>query len=745
MNSPDFKNQDGFVAIFAALVILVLITIIGFSASRVANTEVTMSRNEIIYHRNFYMAEGAAIEAADQLDHIANLRTDMPEWVETVISELTVENVREYFKDPAIRNSLLFGALTVALTWSVAHRVLPRNGEDAWLAGAAAAVVAFNPQFLAVSATFSNDALVTALATASLALLLRIWDGRTDRPTVAGLCLAAGFAPLAKVSGLAVPAFALATLTGLALHRRDPSLLRRVALPLLAVTALVAGWWYVRNASLYGDPTGMSHMLPQSMRRDPNRARWLRGLPAEATGLWYSTWGIFGWFTVMLPTTLYRVISAACAAALVGLAGLVATARPCRPGPRPDVVRLVWLAAWAGLVVVGLLRWMTYAKGAHGRLLFPAVAFLGVALVAGWRAIVPPRVSDRVLAGVVGWLAMALALYALLAVVRPAYSAAPAIDETDVPHSAERAGIVFDSRLRLVAVEAPDRATEGLPFEMTMFWQALEPLSRDGFVAVRIDQPVRPEQTDGASAEWGLQPGTAQLAYPGAGSTPASLFERGRVYVDRRVVTAPSSALGPSGPALTVLGGAWVGPQPVEARLSVHLYDPSNGRGWPVTDGAAAESGDWSTRLILDPARREAGSPGWSDGVRLGDCIELAQTGVAHRDGAVPVWLEAVWITHCTVADDLTAFVHLVGADGEQLGVFDRPPATEAPYPTSAWRPGDRIASRFAIPAPAGGWNAGSALLVGLYRSDGTRLTASRPDGTRLAHDAWVVEVPPGD
>lgn len=107
MSPPALKSQDGYVAILAALVILVLITIIGFSASRVASTEVTMSRNEIIYYRNFYMAEGAAIEAADQLDHIANLRSDMPDWVETVISELTVENVREYFKDPAIRNSLL--------------------------------------------------------------------------------------------------------------------------------------------------------------------------------------------------------------------------------------------------------------------------------------------------------------------------------------------------------------------------------------------------------------------------------------------------------------------------------------------------------------------------------------------------------------------------------------------------------------------------------------------------------------
>lgn len=107
MNSPDFKNQDGYVAIFAALVILVLITVIGFSASRVANTEVGMSRNEIVYHRNFYMAEGAAIEAADELDQIANLKTGMPDWVEPVFGGLTVENVREYFKDPSARNPSL--------------------------------------------------------------------------------------------------------------------------------------------------------------------------------------------------------------------------------------------------------------------------------------------------------------------------------------------------------------------------------------------------------------------------------------------------------------------------------------------------------------------------------------------------------------------------------------------------------------------------------------------------------------
>ncbi len=103
----NVNSQNGYVAIFAALLMLVLISIIGFSASRVANTEVTMARNEIVYHRNFYMAEGAAIEASDTLGNIANLHKDMPLWVEKVAGELSVENVREYFKNPADRNKLL--------------------------------------------------------------------------------------------------------------------------------------------------------------------------------------------------------------------------------------------------------------------------------------------------------------------------------------------------------------------------------------------------------------------------------------------------------------------------------------------------------------------------------------------------------------------------------------------------------------------------------------------------------------
>ena len=62
----SFNSQDGHVAIVAALVILTLIAIISFSASRVANNEVTMARNESVHQRNLYLA-GAEVQKTGDL------------------------------------------------------------------------------------------------------------------------------------------------------------------------------------------------------------------------------------------------------------------------------------------------------------------------------------------------------------------------------------------------------------------------------------------------------------------------------------------------------------------------------------------------------------------------------------------------------------------------------------------------------------------------------------------------------
>ena len=91
------QNEDGYMAILASLMFLALLTILGLAASRTANTEVLMSGNEIRYQRNFYRAEGAAMEAADLLQHTANLAENIPKWLAPITEPLTPETVNDYW------------------------------------------------------------------------------------------------------------------------------------------------------------------------------------------------------------------------------------------------------------------------------------------------------------------------------------------------------------------------------------------------------------------------------------------------------------------------------------------------------------------------------------------------------------------------------------------------------------------------------------------------------------------------
>jgi len=91
------NNEDGYLAVVAALVILTLLTVVGISASRVASTEATMARNEVVYKRNFYLAEGAALEAADRLAKNANLKDSSETWMEMVTGNLDVDRLKYYW------------------------------------------------------------------------------------------------------------------------------------------------------------------------------------------------------------------------------------------------------------------------------------------------------------------------------------------------------------------------------------------------------------------------------------------------------------------------------------------------------------------------------------------------------------------------------------------------------------------------------------------------------------------------
>ena len=65
------NNEEG-VVIIAALMVLVLLTLVGIASTHTSNTEIKIATHELIYQRNFYAAEGATLEALDVMESLTD-------------------------------------------------------------------------------------------------------------------------------------------------------------------------------------------------------------------------------------------------------------------------------------------------------------------------------------------------------------------------------------------------------------------------------------------------------------------------------------------------------------------------------------------------------------------------------------------------------------------------------------------------------------------------------------------------
>jgi hypothetical protein len=87
----QIKNEDGYFLIISTMMLLALITIISVAASNTARTEVQVAGNNLVYQRNLYLAEGAAMEAVDRLQNDSN-----PRGLDFVVSGLKAINDQNY-------------------------------------------------------------------------------------------------------------------------------------------------------------------------------------------------------------------------------------------------------------------------------------------------------------------------------------------------------------------------------------------------------------------------------------------------------------------------------------------------------------------------------------------------------------------------------------------------------------------------------------------------------------------------
>jgi 4-amino-4-deoxy-L-arabinose transferase-like glycosyltransferase len=623
---------------------------------------ITIAPDEALYVRNPYSARGEPDAPGNK--NVVLHTGDDPFPYQGV--SLAVHLLRWF--------SVLCSAATVAFTYALALAIAPTRRE---IAAGAAALVAFNPQFVFNSASVSNDSLVTLLTTLVLYLSVRVIVGLARpahapevwRPIALGAL--AGLAALTKLSGLAAALLIPCAYVGLTCRQRANlrlrDCLRRNLLRPLAIAGVVllllAGWWYARNAIVYHDPLGMRAIQVAFSKREtllpwPDVAR-------EMLESFVSYWGVFGWMNVLTDEFFYTLVRVLSILGGVGAVLFVARVR-WRLGTLRDhrwpavLLLLIWIAT----MLASLASWTRTITGPQGRLLFPAIAAIAVLLFAGLTAWLPRRFAPHVAVGVAALLATLCAIIPSRSIA-PAYAQPRRIALEETPPDMRGLDIRFGDQFFLLGYDLGDDSVPvGESLHLRLYWVALTRMSTNHTFYVHI------------FGQQGERIGSVDT-YPGGGNYPTTLWVPGDVICEEYAIPVDREAAAP-----------------VAARVRVGVYGSSSQEYLPATDarGTPLDHNPVIAQVRVAP-RQAAGyqpahplSADFANKLRL-DGYALRPAGFGLGD----TWqISLYWHLLGRTVNDYTVFVHLVDQAGQIVSQVDEQPQS-GDYPTSFWQIGDSV------------------------------------------------------
>ena len=405
--------------------------------------------------------------------------------------------------------SVLAGVVLVLATYCLGRALWPARPD---VALAAAAFVAFLPESLFIGASMSNDMLAATFSALALWAAVAGWGWRGA--ALAGLCLGLGF--VTKVSTVAVwPVAGLAIV--LAGGRSKQAILKHLGRGLLAgiIALAVAAPWLARNWQLYGDPFGTQMMLGTIDRRLASLT--LADLGWLARGWFFSFWGKFGGAGhLSLSWPFYAAWGLLLAGSIAGW--LRRTRISFRNGSfsgqaSPPLVAETSLVGWLVLVgapVLVALSILSYSRIAlgtdQGRLLFPALAPLGLGVAGGLAAWSPQSCRRWLAAAMTGAMAAAGILALYFGILQP-FGPPPAVTPSALA-AATPAGQMAGP-LELVAVHWDDPPSESAsPHRaVALYWRAPDRAAADLRVAFRIE-----DSAGNLVWEWKRSPGAGRYS-----------------------------------------------------------------------------------------------------------------------------------------------------------------------------------------------------------------------------------------
>lgn len=605
--------------------------------------------------------------------------------------------------------TLLWGAGTVLLTAMIAHTLIPDRPA---VGLTATALVALNPMFLYLGAAINNDVPAGLVGAAVVYACLRVLrDGLTTRRLLV-LGVLYGVALLVKFNLLAMLAVIEAALI-LAIFRGDEERrwrnLGHANAIVLGLALLIAGWWYVRNTILYGEPTGFLRLTEIWGVRDPRAGVSFAG--RELGYAWTSLWGRFGYGQIPLPNAMYLAVAVLCGLGLAGLLALIVRASLQKgelhgplSGKQRQMVSILGISVLVNFAVLYAYIAVSPA-GAMGRFFFPGLSSLAVLVGLGLVGLLS-RQAGTVVGGLVTAGMFAFVLVALWGYLAPAY-AVPAPRQAP----AEPLDISVGGAVRILDYHmSPGTLRPGGELDVTVTWQVIKPTAVPYLVFIHLINP------DGVLI-------AQRDTYTGLGNYPSNWWRPGHIFTETYRLFLPETAYAPD-----------------EATVYVGLYNSEAGRlpiAYTGTPDAALPIGEVAIEADPDAAYPNQIFINWEN--------HFALVGYEIRNRVRPAGKHVIVTLYWQALDppqdeDFKVFLHVVrGWEGNFAGLDGAPVYPDAR--TSEWTPGEVYVDERKVRLP-------KTIPPGLYELelgwfsavDGSRLDITAEDGHIV--DDWLLLSP---
>lgn len=591
-----------------------------------------------------------------------------------------VDNKSQYLHDPQLEGwpyqdavlgirllrfvSLLMGAGVVLAIYSTARQLFPQERALAW---GAAAVAAFNPMFLYIQSSVHNDALTNLLAALTILGVVLFWTKGPSTRRIVFIAITAGLGILTKITFLFLgPMVLVAIIVRCLKDRHDSNDWGQSTVKMLAIgggiVVLIAGWWFVRNQVLYGD---LSSMRLQASIWQPrvHAPDWAAAFN-ELGFLRDSFWGVFGFGQIPLHQPVYVGLWLMVIIAFAGL--LVWSVRAySHEGPYrvSKVLIAVLLIAPLTAFAATFGRMTVSASANFGRYLFTTYAVIAPVLVLGLTEWFSVRWHRLVMATVSGGLFI-VSLYALFAVLQPAYAAPPIYESLEQAAFSQPRTDSYPGLADLIGYDlSSGSAVPGQQLDVTLYWQVTGTTDENHPIFVQLVD-IDGERIAGRDT------------HPGLGRYPTSRWQEGQIIEDTIPLYIPEEAQGPRGVFLNVglrdQRGDLLQTSAGQDTISLQLIRLGEAEGIKFDiETMLFNVGDRVGLTAVDRPQLTAAS---------GQQIPFTLTWRALRD----------------LDEDFVVFVHLIDEQGNLAATFDHPPMNGG-FPTHLWQEGDTVVDQHLI------------------------------------------------